>query len=244
MPFDPRLRVVRVYLEWDDAERVQGRWLNDGHIVGRFNCGAGDIRAGAPADVGHPAQGALANTFDDTRAVKAAKELEGVTATDSNGLCTFNRPERVSSCVERLNVVAQPTKVRTNSSEVFILGKHANGTKSTRLTEVPRNCLTTVRANSLGFWPVNSEPLLSSRTRLFVINHLNVINSLEQSRWRNMNHGVSPMSNWMGAFSPASRGAVGRTEVELVLHLGYKDQLYYSLKETDWHSRSAHNSAR
>src|SRR5829696_764951 len=45
----------------------------------------------------------------------------------------------------------------------------ANGTKSTRLTDVPRKSLSALWKNSLGWSPINSEPLLMSRSLLFVI---------------------------------------------------------------------------
>ncbi len=32
--------------------------------------------------------------------------------------------------------------------------------------------------------------------------------------------------------------------LDLAFKLGYKQRTYFRLKETDWHSQSAHNSAR
>src|SRR5262245_2763933 len=100
VPFDPGVRVVRVYLEWDEAERVQGWWLNNGHIVSRFNRGAGDIRAGAPTDIGHAGSDALTNDVIYTRAVEAAKEIEGITTSDGYCFCAFDRGDSVSCCME------------------------------------------------------------------------------------------------------------------------------------------------
>src|SRR5881227_1244600 len=81
--FDSRLRVVRIYLKWNKAERVKGRRLDDWHIVSRSNRRTGHVRAGTPADISNPIQDALANEFDDTGAVEAAQKVECVTAADN-----------------------------------------------------------------------------------------------------------------------------------------------------------------
>ena len=87
---------VRVYLEWDEAERVKGRWLDDGHVISRFNRGASDIRAGAPTDIGHAGSDAVTNDVIDTSAVEAAKEMEGITTSDNYCFCAFDRADRIS----------------------------------------------------------------------------------------------------------------------------------------------------
>ena len=97
---EARVRVVRVDLEGDEAERVERRRLDDGHVVGRPYCRTRDVGAGAPADVRHAPFDARADALDHSGLVESAQEVERVAAADRKRLCALDRRERVRRLVD------------------------------------------------------------------------------------------------------------------------------------------------
>src|SRR2546423_976189 len=88
------VRVVRIYLEGDEAERVQTWRLDDGHVVRRTYRRACDVRASAPADVRRARRDALGDSLDDARLVESAQKVESVSAADGDCVGARNRGAR------------------------------------------------------------------------------------------------------------------------------------------------------
>jgi serine/threonine-protein kinase len=78
--------VVRVQLERQHAERGERRRLDDRHVVRRADRRAGEVRAGAPADVGHAGLDARAHRVEDAQRVHLREQPERVPAADEEGL--------------------------------------------------------------------------------------------------------------------------------------------------------------
>jgi hypothetical protein len=122
--FETRLRVVGVDLEGDERERVERGRLDDGHVVGGLDGRAGDVRARARADVGHPGVDALAQRADEACVVESAQQLEGVAAADEDGLGTAERRRRVGCRVYRLASESHPLEHRARRGRALVPAPH------------------------------------------------------------------------------------------------------------------------
>src|ERR1043166_7463759 len=116
-----RVRVVRVDLEGDEAERAQSGRLDNRHVVRRLNRRAGDVRAGAPADVGRAPFDARPDGLDRARLVQPAQQVESVSAADGDGLGARDRARRVRSLVQRLDLVAHRAEARAHARRVLVV---------------------------------------------------------------------------------------------------------------------------
>ena len=73
-----RVLVMRVDVEPHEIQRRKGWRLDDGHVVRGADGRAGDVRAGARANVRHTGRHAPANRIDELVAPKGIEETERV----------------------------------------------------------------------------------------------------------------------------------------------------------------------
>jgi hypothetical protein len=80
-----RVDVVRIDLERDEAERVEATRIDDRHVVRGLDRRAGEIRAGAPAEIpGLAPAYACAHWLEQPARAALTQQLEGVSAADDD----------------------------------------------------------------------------------------------------------------------------------------------------------------
>jgi hypothetical protein len=82
-----------------EAERGERRRLDDGHVVRGLQRGAGDHRAGAPAEVRRAGGRAGAHRAEHAVPVQAVEQVEGVAAAHGDRLGVADRGGRVGGGV-------------------------------------------------------------------------------------------------------------------------------------------------
>ena len=105
-----RIDVVRVDLERHQVERGKARWLHDRHVVGGPDRRAGDVRAGAGAEVRHPAVDRRSHRVDQRQAVKRRDQPEAVATGDKDRLGSADRRARIASAVHTGDIDAMRRK--------------------------------------------------------------------------------------------------------------------------------------
>src|SRR5246127_618003 len=81
---------MRINLKWNEAERVEACRKNDRHVVRCFDCGAGQIRSGAYAEVRRARADAIAESVKDAELVERIEKAKGVATAYEECLGVFD----------------------------------------------------------------------------------------------------------------------------------------------------------
>src|SRR5262249_38774576 len=83
----------------------EARRLDDGHVVGRLDGRAGDVGAGADAQVRQAAPDALPDDLDQLPLIQLVEQTEGVAAADKDALHVPDGGHRVGVPVQAVQLV-------------------------------------------------------------------------------------------------------------------------------------------
>src|SRR5262249_14195880 len=101
-----RIEIVGADLEMNEVKSIERGWLDDRHVFGCFYGRAGDVGAGARADVGHAFGDAAADWQKHLGVVEGLEQPESVAAADEDGLRAFNRKPWLRQIVYRAQFVS------------------------------------------------------------------------------------------------------------------------------------------